>query len=129
MGASFAAAGMIAATAEMADAPPAEIAFAGRARALWPGFAAEVEATSGLAVGYRQDGALMLEPRPAILPPGTQWLDGAAARAQGTDAGWPTGARLGCRGRGAGRQPRAEPGPGPGRSPKPGGGLLETGMW
>jgi glycine oxidase len=80
MGASFAAAGMIAATAEMADAPPAEAAFAGRARVLWPGFAAELEATSGVVVGYRQNGALMLEQRPAILPPGTQWLDRAAAR-------------------------------------------------
>jgi len=82
MGASFAAAGMIAATAEMADAPPAEIAFAGQARALWPGFAAELEAASGIAIGYRKNGALMLEPRPAIQPPGTQWLDGAAAQAR-----------------------------------------------
>jgi len=81
MGASFAAAGMIAATAEMADAPPAEVAFAGQARALWPGFAAEVEAASGIAVGYRQNGALMLErERPAQLPPGTHWFNEEEAR-------------------------------------------------
>jgi glycine oxidase len=82
MGATFAAAGMIAATAEMADASPAEAVFAERARSLWPDFAAELEAASGVAVGYRQNGALMVEPRPAVLPPGTQWLDGAAARAR-----------------------------------------------
>ena len=82
MSATHAAAGMIAATAEMAGAPEPEIAFAARAHALWPGFAAELEAASGVKLDYRQNGALMLEPsRPAILPPGTQWLAGAEARA------------------------------------------------
>jgi glycine oxidase len=80
MGASFAAAGMIAVTAEMVGAPPAEIAFAERARTLWPVFATELETASGVAVGYRQNGALMIEPRPAALPPRTVWLDRAAAR-------------------------------------------------
>jgi glycine oxidase len=80
MGASFAAAGMIAATAEMADAPPAEAAFAERSRMLWPGFAAELEAASGMTIDYRRNGALMLGPRPADLPPGCDWLDGAALR-------------------------------------------------
>ncbi len=80
MGASFAAAGMIAATAEMADAPPAEAAFGKRSRRLWPGFAAELEAASGIAVGYRQNGAVMLEPWPDLLPPGTAWLDGPGVR-------------------------------------------------
>jgi glycine/D-amino acid oxidase-like deaminating enzyme len=73
---------MIAATAEMADAPPAEAAFGERSRALWPGFAAELETASRVPVGYRRNGALMLELRPATLPPGTAWLDGAAARAK-----------------------------------------------
>ena len=81
-GATFAAAGMLAATAEMAGAPEPEIVLAGQSRALWPGFAAELEAASGLPVGYRRNGALLVEPRPAELPPGTQWLDGAAARAR-----------------------------------------------
>jgi glycine oxidase len=80
-GATFAAAGMLAATAEMAGAPDPEIAFAGQARALWPAFAAELEQASAVPVGYRQNGALMVEPeRPVVLPPGTLWLDPAAAR-------------------------------------------------
>jgi glycine oxidase len=80
MGASFAAAGMIIPTAEMAGAPPAEIAFAEQGARLWPGFAAEVEAASGMGVGYRQDGAVILDPWPDPLPPGTAWLDGDAVR-------------------------------------------------
>jgi glycine oxidase len=80
MGASFAAAGMIAATAEMADAHPAEAAFAIQARALWPAFAAELEAASGIAIGSRRNGALILDPWPDPLPPGTEWLDGGVVR-------------------------------------------------
>jgi glycine oxidase len=80
-GASFAAAGMIAVTAETADAPPAEVALAERSRSLWPGFAADLESASGMAIGYRQNGALMLGPRPNRLPPGCDWLDPAALRA------------------------------------------------
>jgi glycine oxidase len=80
-GATFAAAGMIAVTAEMAHAPPAEIAFATHARALWPGFAAALEAASGVALDYRQNGALLVaDGPPDTLPPGTVWLDGATAR-------------------------------------------------
>lgn len=75
MGASFAAAGMIAATAEMAGAPPAEVAFAEWARTLWPLFAVELEGISGIDIGYRRNGALMAGPRPDTLPPGTVWLD------------------------------------------------------
>jgi glycine oxidase len=82
MGASFAAAGMIAATAEMADAPPAETEFAEHSRTLWPAFAAEVEAAGGIGIGYRRNGALMVEPRPAALPPGTGWVEGADLRAR-----------------------------------------------
>ena len=82
MGATHAAAGMIAATAEMAVAPKPEIAFAARSHALWPGFAAALEAASGVPLDYRRNGALMLEPsRPDTLPPGTVWVDGNGARA------------------------------------------------
>jgi glycine oxidase len=82
-GASFAAAGMIAATAEMAGAPEPELALAGQAHRLWPGFAAELEQVSAIPVGYRRNGALLVEPaRPPELPPGTVWLDGAAVRAR-----------------------------------------------
>ncbi len=81
-GASYAAAGMIAVTAETADAPPAEAALAEQSRALWPGFAAELEAATGIAIDYRQNGALMLGARPADLPPGCDWLDAAALQAR-----------------------------------------------
>jgi glycine oxidase len=48
---------------------------------LWPGFAAEVEAASGIAIGYRRNGALMLEAsRPAHLPPGAHWFDAEDTR-------------------------------------------------
>ena len=82
-GATFAAAGMLAATAEMAGAPEPEIVLAGHARALWPDFAAELEKASAVPVGYRQNGALLVEPsRPAVLPSKTIWLDPAAARSR-----------------------------------------------
>lgn len=58
--ATWAAAGMLAATAETAEAqtPEAELAF--RARALWPEFAREIEEVSGARIGYVQCGALMV---------------------------------------------------------------------
>lgn len=59
-GATWAAAGMLAATAEAGDAhtPDAELAY--DARAAWPEFAREVEEASGLAISYAQSGALMV---------------------------------------------------------------------
>src|SRR6185312_9873437 len=59
-GASWAAAGMLAVTAELEDAAEAERALAMRASALWPGFAAELEEASGRAVFLASDGALLL---------------------------------------------------------------------
>ena len=59
-GASWAAAGMLAVTAELEDAGEAERALAMRANAMWPGFAAELEEASGRAVFYRHSGALLL---------------------------------------------------------------------
>jgi glycine oxidase len=59
-GASWAAAGMLAVTAELEDAAEAERALALEASALWPGFAAELEAASGRSIGYRKDGTLIL---------------------------------------------------------------------
>jgi glycine oxidase len=58
-GATWAAAGMIAATAEMGTARTPESALAYRAREQWPDFASEIEAASGMAVGYRCSGSLM----------------------------------------------------------------------
>lgn len=66
-GASWAAAGMIAPVGEMAGAPPAEIELALASAGLWPGFAAELEQASGLSIGYRKDGALLVADDPRAL--------------------------------------------------------------
>jgi len=59
-GASWAAAGMLAITAELEEATEAERGLALRAHALWPGFAAELEAASGRPVFFSRVGALLL---------------------------------------------------------------------
>src|SRR5471032_451008 len=59
-GASWAAAGMLAVTAELEDAAEPERALAMRANVLWPGFAAELEAASGQSVFMDRGGALLL---------------------------------------------------------------------
>jgi len=59
-GASWAAAGMIAMTAELLDAYAAEIEFARQSNALWPEFAEEVEAASDRVVGFARKGAMIL---------------------------------------------------------------------
>ncbi|HKQ46012.1 MAG TPA: glycine oxidase ThiO [Rhizomicrobium sp.] len=59
-GATWAAAGMLAVTAELEEAADAERALALRANALWPGFAAELEAASGQGVFLNRVGALLL---------------------------------------------------------------------
>src|SRR3954470_3486403 len=74
-GASWAAAGMLAVTAELEDAAEAERALAMRASALWPGFAAELEEASGRSVFLATDGALLLAADAAEL-------DAMAARAR-----------------------------------------------
>ncbi len=60
MGASWAAAGMLAVTAELEDAAEPERALALRAQALWPDFAAELEEVSGHAVYLTASGALLV---------------------------------------------------------------------
>jgi len=59
-GASWAAAGMLAMTAELEEAAEAERALALRASHLWPVFAAELEAASGRSVFLSRVGALLL---------------------------------------------------------------------
>jgi glycine oxidase len=59
-GASWAAAGMLAVTAELEDAAEPERALAMRASALWPAFAAELEAASGQPIFFDRRGALLL---------------------------------------------------------------------
>lgn len=59
-GATWASAGMIAATAEHqhAQSPEGELAY--RARAMWPDFAREIEDSSGMKIGYAESGSLMV---------------------------------------------------------------------
>lgn len=59
-GASWAAAGMLAVTAELEEAAEAERGLAQRSHALWPGFAAELEVASGRRVFLSRVGALLL---------------------------------------------------------------------
>ncbi len=63
-GATWAAAGMIAATAELGLHDTPEAKFAHRSSALWPIFAAEIEQATGIAIGYGESGALIM-PRDA----------------------------------------------------------------
>ncbi len=60
MGASWAAAGMLAVTAELEDAAEPERALAMRAHALWPAFAEELEEISGRAIHLSASGSLLL---------------------------------------------------------------------
>jgi glycine oxidase len=66
-GASWAAAGMLAVTAELEDAAEPERALATRAIALWPAFAAELEAASGRQLFLEHSGALLLAQDGAAL--------------------------------------------------------------
>lgn len=79
LGATWAAAGMLALLAELEDAAEAECRLAEQSASLWPDFAAEVEAASGRPVGYSRSGTLILaadgaeleamRPRGTILGP------------------------------------------------------------
>jgi len=60
LGATWASAGMIAVAGENADGDDAEAVFAREASALWPDFAKDVEAVSGLEIDYRRNGALLI---------------------------------------------------------------------
>ena len=88
-GATGAAAGMIAVTAELGDAHAPEIEFARYANQLWPAFAEEVEEISDHATGYCRNGALILAGDDAALArlarraaePGLEMLDPSQLRA------------------------------------------------
>lgn len=58
-GATWASAGMIAATAELGHEDGPESEFAHRSSGLWPIFAAEIEQATGVAIHYAQTGALI----------------------------------------------------------------------
>ncbi len=59
-GATGASAGMIAATAELGDANTPDAIFAKHSNDLWPAFVEEVEAQSGLSIGFKRNGSLMI---------------------------------------------------------------------
>jgi glycine oxidase len=59
-GATWASAGMIAATAELGHEQGPEAEFARRSSGLWPVFAAEIEQATGVAVHYARTGALIV---------------------------------------------------------------------
>jgi glycine oxidase len=59
-GATWASAGMLAATVETGVALDSEIAFARKSMDLWPAFVRSLEEASGQSVGYRRDGALLV---------------------------------------------------------------------
>ena len=86
-GATSASAGMIAAAAELGQAETPETALARKAEELWPSFAQELEATSGIQIGYRRNGSLMValkgQHHSSGEPPqnGATMLDAQQARA------------------------------------------------
>ena len=59
-GATIASAGMIAATAEHGDENSADAVFGRTSAALWPAFAAEVEAAGSHKIGFRPEGTLLV---------------------------------------------------------------------
>jgi glycine oxidase len=59
-GATWASAGMIAATAELGDSDRAEVKFAARSAELWPRFASEIELASSIGIGFSRDGTLIV---------------------------------------------------------------------
>jgi len=59
-GATWAAAGMIAPSAELRGESEELAQFARRSRAAWPGFAAELEAESACTIGYSEPGSLIM---------------------------------------------------------------------
>jgi glycine oxidase len=59
-GASWAAAGMLAAAVETEPGEEALLALTLESQRMWPGFVLELEAASGVAVGYRDDGTLVV---------------------------------------------------------------------
>jgi glycine oxidase len=79
-GATSVSAGMIAAAEPGEGASPAA-AFARRASLLWPDFAKELEEQSGVRIGYRRNGALLLRLPGEAAAPSLEFLDPGKARA------------------------------------------------
>ena len=82
-GATTASAGMIAAAAELGHGETPEAALARRSNELWPAFAQDVEAQSGIPVGYVKSGSLMV----ALKSETKHRHGGGHEHAQGDDHG------------------------------------------
>ena len=87
LGATWAAAGMIAVAGEMGAAQTPEAEFGQHSSALWPDFAKELEAASGHRIGYRKSGALIVARTAADSAAFAAWsgverLDAAQSRAK-----------------------------------------------
>jgi glycine oxidase len=82
-GATIRAAGMLGLASEAADEheAPALFALARRSAALWPAFAADAERQGGGAVGFTQDGAIVVARTQAEVG----WLEGLSAACQARD--------------------------------------------
>ncbi len=59
-GSSWAAAGMLAAAVETEPGEEALLALTLESQRMWPGFVLELQAASGISVGYRDDGTLVI---------------------------------------------------------------------
>jgi glycine oxidase len=83
-GASWAAAGMLAVTAELEDAAAPELDFALFSNELWPDFDTELEQVSGRDIGFTRSGTLLLAADAAeleVMRPRGTLVDGPGARA------------------------------------------------
>jgi glycine oxidase len=88
-GATWAAAGMLAVTAELLDSSADEIKFASNSKDLWPNFAKRLEVLSGRKIGYSANGALILAgdasalgrlERQVAVQPGLELVDAGRVR-------------------------------------------------
>ena len=64
MGGTWAAAGMLAPNLESRDLSAALVAFNHDAAGMWPAFASELEDSTGIEIGYRVEGTLLIDPAP-----------------------------------------------------------------
>ncbi len=67
-GASWAAAGMLAAAVETEPGEEPLLPLALESQRLWPDFARELEGASGISVNYRDEGTLVVALRPSSAP-------------------------------------------------------------
>ena len=89
-GASHAAAGMLAACAEVEPGEEHLFALNRASQALWPEFAAELEYASGMAVDLRREGTLVVALTPRSRTPGIIWFSispGSARLAHAAETG------------------------------------------